>query len=1079
MTDGLDILVQLAFDANEEGLAEVNKFLINEGNIIKELENKVTQLNKTIGDGTQRSVQENVKLVDQLNKTRTQYDAVTTAVQQNQTALISQQNQAMSNAAAAKVLGDAALEDLNKQIALTKELGRTQIQTAAARPAGDGVVSQDPARLKLFVSRVNEQSIAMRNAALATRNYQASLDQLRGSSNRADLALINLGRIVQDAPYGFLGISNNLNPMLESFQRLQKETGSTGGALKSMIASLSGAQGLGIAISVVSSLLVVFGDKLFHTSAAAVETQKSVDDLTKSLVSEAQAYAELTTKNDEYATTLQLETDLLRARGVERDQLSKSENENLVQDAKDLSAKNEQLTAQKQILQDITNVIRLKPTGQTLAQYFESAGFSLQKFNSYAVKYRDQAFLNGISKDIAKVEKDGGNVVNALYAQMNTLDNQIQINANKTQVKQVETVAHTADRQYQTTKSLNNDIFNLEKELIDKKAEANQTQNENDLRAKEAVVLANQAAAIREVELAEKLYQKQNSADIRINLEAEQKKTANAITEQQKRITSLKGVSDGGTTSQIDIYAEQNTLLQLQNKFSAREKAINDFRDQDATNEGKFAKKRALINEIANDELVALRRAQNKKLLEIITKYYEDLAGIEKSETARTLALYQKEDEDTLGVRMRALQIEANETHVTTQKKYADLFAIAKKAGLDTLQLQKDYEAEQALDENENTIKQLDALSAYFKDRSKVIQDNYNLQVAQDKLNSNNEGQLQIKLAQDNLVKLNEDLKLKQKEYGSVIDQALGDTSSDPEIYGAKIKQLQIDLANLKGDIKKTQQEILSLQVKYVEAQAAQFNDLVQQVGNAANTVLDIEKSKNDALIAEQQRRVDATQKIADQGNAVLLKAEQDRLDALTAKQQKYAQDQKAINAVMIISQSALNVVRAIGAVIEASDKKNVVSFVVSIAAAVAAVAAGIGATIAAVKKENTGAGGFYKGGFTGDGADHAEAGIVHKNEFVMDAKTTRRFGRQTFEQLRKGNKKIVDVDYLGMSKDISHVRQNDYAKQYDWSRMEGKLDIVAQAIEDKPVSTMYADSRGFTEHIVTSQHHFNKMKKL
>jgi septation ring formation regulator EzrA len=48
-------------------------------------------------------------------------------------------------------------------------------------------------------------------------------------------ALSNLSRVAQDAPYGFIGIANNLNPLLESFQRLQKESVNSGGALKAMI----------------------------------------------------------------------------------------------------------------------------------------------------------------------------------------------------------------------------------------------------------------------------------------------------------------------------------------------------------------------------------------------------------------------------------------------------------------------------------------------------------------------------------------------------------------------------------------------------------------------------------------------------------------------------------------------------------------------------------------------------------------------------------------------------------------------------------------------------------------------------
>jgi hypothetical protein len=107
----------------------------------------------------------------------------------------------------------------------------------------------------------------------AAAQISSSAGKMGGSvakgANEATLAMTNFGRIVQDAPFGFLGISNNLNPMLESFQRLKAETGSAGSALKAMGSSLIGAGGLGIAVSVVSTLLILFGDKLFKTGTAA------------------------------------------------------------------------------------------------------------------------------------------------------------------------------------------------------------------------------------------------------------------------------------------------------------------------------------------------------------------------------------------------------------------------------------------------------------------------------------------------------------------------------------------------------------------------------------------------------------------------------------------------------------------------------------------------------------------------------------------------------------------------------------------------------------------------------------------
>ena len=78
----------------------------------------------------------------------------------------------------------------------------------------------------------------------------------------ATQSLINFSRIAQDAPYGIIGVANNLNPMLESFQRLAKTEGGTKKALQAMSAGLIGPAGVGVALGIVSSLAVTFSKEI-------------------------------------------------------------------------------------------------------------------------------------------------------------------------------------------------------------------------------------------------------------------------------------------------------------------------------------------------------------------------------------------------------------------------------------------------------------------------------------------------------------------------------------------------------------------------------------------------------------------------------------------------------------------------------------------------------------------------------------------------------------------------------------------------------------------------------------------------
>lgn len=111
----------------------------------------------------------------------------------------------------------------------------------------------------------------------------SGLSKVGGASGSAANALTNLGRVAQDAPFGFIGIQNNLNPLLESFGRLKQESGSTSGALKALGQSLIGPAGLGIALSVVSAGVLFYQEYQRKANKATEEAKKVNDDYIQSL----------------------------------------------------------------------------------------------------------------------------------------------------------------------------------------------------------------------------------------------------------------------------------------------------------------------------------------------------------------------------------------------------------------------------------------------------------------------------------------------------------------------------------------------------------------------------------------------------------------------------------------------------------------------------------------------------------------------------------------------------------------------------------------------------------------------------
>lgn len=160
--------------------------------------------------------------------------------------------------------------------------------------------------------------------AAATTKTQAALQKLPQAANQSTQALTNLGRVVQDAPFGFLGIANNLNPLLESFQRLKATTGTTGGALKALGSSLLGAGGLGFALSIVSSALIVFGDRLFGSSKKAKEAEDAIESLASKLAGQAATLTTLVGIIQNVNSSYQDKTDALKAINQEYDIYLKS-----------------------------------------------------------------------------------------------------------------------------------------------------------------------------------------------------------------------------------------------------------------------------------------------------------------------------------------------------------------------------------------------------------------------------------------------------------------------------------------------------------------------------------------------------------------------------------------------------------------------------------------------------------------------------------------------------------------------------------------------------------------------------------
>lgn len=152
-------------------------------------------------------------------------------------------------------------------------------------------------------------------------------ERLAGASNKTAIALINVSRVLQDLPYGILGVANNIDPL---------------------ITSLGGSAGLSIAVSAVTSLLVVFGDELFNSGEdaekAAEKTKdyaQEVESLNEQLVENIRLTSERSRLLDEASNKgvnqAKRDLDQARARGASLEEIAALEREVIFRQIKDLT----------------------------------------------------------------------------------------------------------------------------------------------------------------------------------------------------------------------------------------------------------------------------------------------------------------------------------------------------------------------------------------------------------------------------------------------------------------------------------------------------------------------------------------------------------------------------------------------------------------------------------------------------------------------------------------------------------------------------------------------------------------------
>lgn len=201
---------------------------------------------------------------------------------------------------------NAAIDNRNRRI--QTEIGLIQRQV------------QNNERLRNELRKGGDQLVSLGN----------QLARTSAIAGRSSMAFIDLGRILQDLPFGIIGIANNLVPALQSLQALRVEAAATGVTLRTaLISSLTGPAGLVLALSAVTAGLTFYSLSAQGAGKETETLEEKIKSATKSLEDMLEALNETkdlpTLFSSPAIKNLERELELLRAKGDQEDKIFQKE----------------------------------------------------------------------------------------------------------------------------------------------------------------------------------------------------------------------------------------------------------------------------------------------------------------------------------------------------------------------------------------------------------------------------------------------------------------------------------------------------------------------------------------------------------------------------------------------------------------------------------------------------------------------------------------------------------------------------------------------------------------------------------
>lgn len=201
------------------------------------------------------------------------------------------------------------------------------------------------ARLNKEIDQLSQKRANLENLGRSVSGVSPQFTKLADSSKNARTAVTSLNLIIQDLPFGFIAIQNNLPALFQTFNQLKSSSEGVGGAIKALGQQLIGPAGIFLAFTAITSGITALIQNYGSLSIAIDAILGKQTTLKTELLNSAEAIKEY---NKQFKTANQLIADSTAATAGNIQKV-KSLSEIVLNQAKTFDERNSALNELKKI----------------------------------------------------------------------------------------------------------------------------------------------------------------------------------------------------------------------------------------------------------------------------------------------------------------------------------------------------------------------------------------------------------------------------------------------------------------------------------------------------------------------------------------------------------------------------------------------------------------------------------------------------------------------------------------------------------------------------------------------------------